>query len=149
MRSGEHASKRGALTCSMTCICRAVIKCVSSGLPKGYCADSITYSITPHDHTSAACMCIHSCAAQSPQGVPIPQSRQAQAYACAAPLAVQAMLSHACSSGHAQPQMFAAPTFAWAAARRHQRAEITRSHHRACSDQMQNGVHHSHPTDSN
>ena len=43
------------LTWSMTCICRAVFRCVSSGRPKGYCADNITYSMTPHDHTSAAC----------------------------------------------------------------------------------------------
>ena len=37
----------------MTCICRAVLRPVSSGRPKGYCAESMTYSITPQLHTSA------------------------------------------------------------------------------------------------
>ena len=37
----------------MTCICRAVLSPESSGRPNGYCAESMTYSMTPQLHTSA------------------------------------------------------------------------------------------------
>ena len=43
-------------TCSMACMRAEGAMRSSSGRPKGYAAASITYSITPHDHTSATCM---------------------------------------------------------------------------------------------
>ena len=52
-----HRDYRRMRTCSMACMRAEGAMRSSSGRPKGYAAASITYSITPHDHTSATCMC--------------------------------------------------------------------------------------------
>ena len=49
---GERERKRA---CSMACMRADGAMRSSSGRPKGYEAASITYSITPQDHTSAIC----------------------------------------------------------------------------------------------
>ena len=55
-----HRICRRMRTCSMACMRAEGAMRSSSGRPKGYAAASITYSITPHDHTSATCICVDS-----------------------------------------------------------------------------------------